>query len=130
MPVYYGSYWPWGFGGLGYGAYYGIYGGFYDPWYGGFGYPSGGYAYPPSGYAYPGEGELQLKIRPREAQVFVDGYYAGIVDDFDGFFQRLQLEIGPHRIEVRAPGYETLTFDVQIRFDHTTKYEGDLRRLP
>ena len=94
------------------------------------GYPSGGYGYPPSVYAYPGDGELRLKIRPREAQVFVDGYYAGIVDDFDGFFQRLHLEIGPHRIEVRAPGYETLTFDVQIRFDHTTKYEGDLRRLP
>jgi PEGA domain len=134
VPVYYGSYWPWGFGGLGYGSYYGsYYGGFYDPFYRGYGYPGGGYygyGYPQSVYNYPGDGELRLKIKPRDAQVFVDGYYVGIVDDFDGVFQRLHLEPGPHRIEVRAPGYETLTFDVQIRFDDTTKFEGDLRRLP
>jgi hypothetical protein len=130
VPVYYGSYWPWGFGGLGYGAYYGSYGGFYDPWYGGIGYGSSGYGYPQSAYSYRDDGDLRLKIRPREAQVFVDGYYVGIVDDFDGVFQRLHLEAGPHRIEVRAPGYETLTFDVQIRFDDTTKFEGDLRRIP
>ena len=130
VPVYYGSYWPWGFGGLGYGSYYGsYYGGFYDPWYGGIGYPSG-YGYPQSAYTYRGDGQLRLKIRPREAQVFVDGYYAGVVDDFDGVFQRLHLEPGPHRIEVRAPGYETLTFDVQIRFDRTTTFEGELGRNP
>ena len=131
VPVYYGSYWPWGFGGLGYGSYYGsYYGGFYDPWYG------GGYGYPYGGYGYtqvtnlPGDGALRLKVKPRDAQVFVDGYYVGIVDDFDGVFQRLHLEPGPHRIEVRAPGFETLTFDVRIRWDDTTTFEGDLRRLP
>ena len=144
VPVYYGSYWPWGFGGLGYGSYYGsYYPGFYDPWYGAYGspygsygypygsygYPYGSYGYSRSSYTYPGDGELRLKIKPREAQVFVDGYYVGIVDDFDGVFQRLRLEPGPHRIEVRASGYETLTFDVQIRFDDTTKFEGELQRI-
>ena len=137
---YYRGYSPWGFGGVGFGSYYGS---FYDPYvfydpyspwygsygryggYGGYGYPSYGY-----GYSYPADGELRLKVRPRDAQVFVDGYYVGIVDDFDGVFQRLHLPSGPHRIEVRAPGYQTLTFDVQIRFEETTKYEGDLRRLP
>ena len=140
MPVYYGSYWPWGFGGLGFGSYYGSYydRGFYDPYSPGtaamvirsrstalrrYGYPYVGLQ------RIRGDGELRLKIKPREAQVFVDGYYVGIVDDFDGVFQRLHLESGPHRIEVRAPGYETLTFDVQIRFDETTKFEGDLRRI-
>ena len=44
VPVYYGSYWPWGFGGLGFGSYYGsYYGGFYDPFYRGYGYRYGGY---------------------------------------------------------------------------------------
>ena len=46
------------------------------------------------------------RSRPRDAAVYVDGYYAGIVDDFDGVFQRLTLEVGPHRIELeraRAP---------------------------
>ncbi len=132
---YYRGYSPWGFGGVGFGSYYGS---FYDPYvfydpyspwygsygrYGGYGYPPYGYGYP-SVYSYPADGELRLKIRPRDAQVFVDGYYVGIVDDFDGVFQRLHLPSGPHRIEVRAPGYEPLTFDVQIRFDETTKYRG------
>ena len=140
---YYRGYSPWGFSGLGFGSYYGS---FYDPYvfynpyspwygsygsygsYGGYGYSPYGYGYP-SAYSYPADGELRLKIRPRDAQVFVEGYYVGIVDDFDGVFQRLHLPSGPHRIEVRAPGYETLTFDVQILFNRTTKFEGDLRRI-
>jgi hypothetical protein len=142
---YYRGYSPWAFGGVGFGSYYGS---FYDPyvfydpfspWYGSYGsygnYGYGGaYGYPGYGYSSSysviADGELRLKIKPRDAQVFVDGYYVGIVDDFDGVFQRLHLPSGPHRIEVRAPGFETLTFDVQIRFDETTKFEGDLRRVP
>lgn len=137
---YYGGYWPWGFSGVGFGSYYGSFYDPYSPWYGSYGsYGSygryGAYGYPPYGYGYPSsysipaDGELRLKIKPRDAQVFVDGYYVGIVDDFDGVFQRLHLPSGPHRIEVRAPGYETLTFDVQIRFSETTRFEGDLRRI-
>ena len=113
---YYGGFWPWGFGGLGFGGYYS---GAFDPYYGA---DAGGYV--------PGApaGSMHLKIKPRDAQVFVDGFYAGIVDDFDGMFQRLHLDPGPHHIEVRADGYEPLNLDVQIRPDQTTKYEGDLKR--
>ena len=128
---YYRGHRPWGSGGVGFGTYYGSsYGPYvlydpYSPWYG----SHGSYGYPLSVYSYPADGELRLKIKPRDAQVFVDGYFVGIVDDFDGVFQRLHLPSGPHRIEVRAPGYETLTFDVQIRFAETTKFEGDLQRI-
>jgi hypothetical protein len=113
---YYGGYWPWGFGGLGFGSYY--YGAF-DPYYGG---------YTPGYISSAGDGAMRLKIKPRDAQVYVDGFYAGIVDDFDGVFQRLHLEPGPHHIEVRAEGYETLTLEVQIRPDQTTKFEGELKK--
>jgi hypothetical protein len=130
VPPYYGSYWPWGFGGLGFGfaSYYGgYYNALYDPWYGGYGYGGG---YPPSSYTVGLEGALRLKIKPRDAQVFVDGYYVGVVDSFDGTFQRLHVEAGPHRIEVRAAGFEPLVFDVRVQFDETTNLEGALRRLP
>lgn len=131
-PPVYVSYWPYGFGGLGFGSYYGsYYGGFYDPFYpgyGGYGYP--GYAYPTSSYTSGFEGSVRLKIKPRDAQVFVDGYYAGVVDDFDGVFQRLHIEAGPHRIEIRAAGFEPLIFDVRVQFDETTNLEGQLQRLP
>jgi hypothetical protein len=117
---YYGGFYPWGYGGIGFG-YYG-YGPFSDPWlYGGV--YRGGYA---NGF----DGRLRLKVKPREAEVYVDGYYAGRVDDFDGVFQRLHLEAGPHRIEIRAEGYETLFFDVRILPDETTTYTGELKSVP
>src|SRR6185295_2175744 len=131
-PGYYGGYYGAGYGYYdpfgGYGGYGGYYGGYYDPWYGGYpAYPQGG----GSDYtANDDEGKLRLKLKPRDAEVYVDGYYAGVVDDFDGIFQRLHLDSGPHRIEVRAQGYEPLTFEVRITPDHTTTYQGEMKRLP
>ena len=117
---YWGGYYPWGWGGLGFGGYYG----FYDPWwYGGYGYPSGG-----GGYVYGTTGALRLKVKQRQAEVFVDGYFAGSVNDYDGTFQRLHLDPGPHRVEVRLDGYEPLLFEVRILPDKTITYKGDMRK--
>lgn len=128
QPYGYGFY-PWGFGGLGFGG-YGGYGGYYDRAYGG--YPPY-WAYPyygrGGGYSFGYDGSLHLKMTPRGAEVYVDGYYAGVVDDFDGIFQRLHLDAGPHRIEVRAPGYEPLMLDVRIDPDRTTTYRGNLKPI-
>ena len=128
-----GGYYPGYYPGYGYGYYdpfgyysgFGFYGGgYYDPWYGG--YPADTQV----AYSAPSdEGSLRLKIKPREAEVYVDGYFVGVVNDFDGMFQRLHLDSGPHRIEVRAPGYETLDIDVRITADHTTTYEGALKKI-
>lgn len=107
---------------FGYGAYYGGYYA-YDPW------PwTGWYGADDSPSASDGEGALRLKVKPVEAAVYVDGYYAGLVDDFDGVFQRLRLDAGPHRIEIRSPDYDTLSFDVLIQPDHTTTLQGEMRR--
>ena len=38
----------------------------------------------------------------------------------------LWLEAGPRRIELRADGYETVTFDVRIDEDQTVEYRRDL----
>lgn len=126
------GFYPWWFGGAGYyggyfGGYYGPYGGYYDPWFGG--YPDYD-PQPPIVSGFSDEGSLRLKIKPRDAEVYVDGYYVGIVDEFDGVFQKLHLESGTHRIEVRAPGYEPLTFDVRITPDRVTTYRGELTKLP
>jgi hypothetical protein len=71
-------------------------------------------------------GGLRLKIQPKDAQVYVDGYYAGIVDDFNGLLQHLELAPGPHHVEVRTPGRQSLQFDVVIQARHTIVYEGTL----
>jgi hypothetical protein len=129
VPGGYGFY-PWGYGGLGLGGYYG---GYYDPLdpygYGGY----GGYGYGPyGGGSYStqddDDGAVRIKVKPREASVYVDGYYVGHVDDFDGVLQRLHLASGPHRLEIRAPEYETLTVDVRIIPDETITYRGEMRR--
>ena len=74
-------------------------------------------------------GGVRLDVTPRDAAVYVDGYYAGIVDDFDGALQRVALEPGPHHFEIEAPGLETLAFDVNVRPNQTVRYRGDMLRL-
>lgn len=97
--------------------------------------PFGGY-YRGPGYGYstvlPVEqlGAVRLDINgPRDAQVFVDGYFAGVLDDFDGAFQALELEEGGYRVEVVAPGYEPLTVDVRIQSGRKLTYRGTLERM-
>ena len=121
------GYAPWGliYGSIGaYGAYsaYSAYGTF-----GAYGAPY--YAYPPYGGGYD-LGGVRLRIRPRDAQVFVDGYYAGVVDDFDGTFQQLRLEQGGHQIEIRMPGFEDLEMDVHVQPGRTITLHEDLRPRP
>ena len=129
---YYGGFFPFGYGlfGVPFGFYGGNYsadyGGYYDPWYGG--YPA--YSQSPSSTSTGEEGSLRLKVKPKEAEVYVDGYYVGIVDDFNGTFQKLHLDTGAHRMEIRAPGYEPLTFDLRISAGHKTTYEGELKKIP
>jgi hypothetical protein len=62
--------------------------------------------------------------------VFVDGAYAGLVNDFDGVFQELRLSQGSHKIEVRMPGFENAVFDVYIQPGRTIDLRQDLRPLP
>src|SRR5262245_30147219 len=64
------------------------------------------YPYPDAGYVRPGE--VRVNVKPSTAAVYVDGYYAGRVDDYDGPFQRLYVEPGQHEFVVYAPGHRTL----------------------
>jgi hypothetical protein len=84
------------------------------------GYPSDLYA-PGAAYGYysvvPGRsyGAVRIVDAPQNAQVYVDGSYAGVVDDYDGVFQHLNLEGGSHHIEVVVEGAEQpLAFDVNV----------------
>ena len=70
-------------------------------------------------------GHLTLRVQPRTADVYVDGAFAGVVDDFGGRGARL-LPAGPHRVEIVADGYETLTFDVRVPEDDTVTFTRDL----
>ena len=86
---------------------------FYDPWLP-YGYP---YAwYPPYGYGRGyDDSSLRLQVEPKETEVFIDGYWAGQVDDFDGFFQRLHLEPGEHDIELYLEGHRSVRQKVYLQ---------------
>jgi hypothetical protein len=71
-------------------------------------------------------GDVRLQLRPRDAAVFVDGYYAGIVDDFDGIFQRLTLTVGPHEIEIEAPGLQPQVYNMYVDPARTVDVRADL----
>jgi hypothetical protein len=60
--------------------------------------------------------------------VFADGYFVGIVDDFDGVFQHVNLEAGPHHVEVQEAGFEPIAFDVIIQPGQTVTFRADLPR--
>ena len=75
-------------------------------------------------------GGVQLDVEPRRAQVFVDGTYAGVVDDFRGYYRHLALPAGPHRIDVMTAGYLPLNLDVMVVPDRTIVYRWSLQDAP
>jgi hypothetical protein len=121
-PNYSVYYDPWGFGSFGVGYFY------YSPWTWG-PYAAYGYPYYPGPYGYD-IGSVRIKVKERDAEVWVDGYYAGTVDDFDGIFQALKLDMGAYRIEVRKAGFESLTFDVRVQPERTITFRGEMKPLP
>jgi PEGA domain len=137
-----------------YGGYYGYRPGFrpyvFRPWtrlsFGFFvGYPvpyvySYAYPVPVYGYGAPAApvyitpsstlyGGVAFDISPADAEVFVDGQFVGQVRDFDGVGAPLNLTVGRHRVDVSAPGYEPLWFDVDVRPGQLVPYHGDMRPI-
>ena len=83
---------------------------YYDPFFWnvyGWGFPS---FYAPMFYqrAYLPESSARIQVTPRHTEVYVDGYLAGVVDDFDGFAQRLRVAPGEHVIELYLDGHKTI----------------------
>jgi hypothetical protein len=96
---------------------------FGDPWYGGYQYPPYGY------YGWEPEASVRVEVTPRDAEVYVDGYYAGTVDDFDGSFQRLRVEPGEHEIAIFREGFRTFRQKVYLARDNTFRIRQALAPL-
>jgi hypothetical protein len=90
----------------------------------GYGAPSAPVYITPSSTMYGG---ITLEISPGNAEVFVDGQYVGQVRDFDGVGAPLNLVAGRHRVDVNAPGYEPLSFDVDVTPGQLVPYRGDMQ---
>jgi hypothetical protein len=73
-------------------------------------------------------GGLQLDVEPRRALVYVDGWFVGVVDEFSGYYHHLDLDAGPHRIDLMASDYDPLSVDVVVSPGRTMTYRGSLNR--
>jgi len=124
---YYGY---WGLG-LGYGWYPYAYPYYYGAY--GYGYP-GWNGYGPWGYPYYQYYDTYASVRvqgfPRDAQVYVDGYFVGVVDDFDGVFQRLRVPPGGHEITLHLNGYRNASQRIYLQPRSTYRLETRLEPLP
>jgi len=70
------------------------YGGFYSPYWGPYWGPYGGY------YAHPNSGEVKLDTKVKDAQVFINGAFAGTTHDN----KTMHLRPGTYNIEIREGG--------------------------
>ncbi len=106
---YYGPGWWW--------SPYGYWGGWWlgDNWWPYYG-PSygGGYDYDRYDDDGEGAGALDLDLSPGRVQVYLDGQYLGIVDQYDGWPSYLWLEKGTYDIVFYLDGYKTLARQVTI----------------
>ena len=97
---------------------------FYDPlwrpWYPWYGPP----------IVVESSADIRTDVTPKDAQVYVDGYYAGRASDFDGAFKRLHVMPGGHAVTLYLEGFRTVTEDVYVRPDSTFKIDMSMQRLP
>jgi len=92
-----------------------------------FGFPG---PYPYFGPAFARyESNLRVTVTPNTAAVYVDGYFAGQVDNFDGVFQRLHLEPGQHEVVIYLPGHRSIRERIYFSPYQTRRLSGTLEPL-
>jgi hypothetical protein len=84
----------------------GIYGGWYSPYWGSYWGP--GYASPY--YAYPNSGQVKLDTKVKDAQVFINGSYAGTTHEN----KTMRLRPGTYKIEIREGGQTPFTEQIYV----------------
>ncbi len=72
---------------------------------------------------------MKTEVTPKQTEVYVDGYYAGVADDFDGVFQRLDTSPGGHAVTLHLEGYRTITRNIYVRPDSTLKLRETMEQL-
>jgi hypothetical protein len=71
-------------------------------------------------------GGVSFTITPATATVYLDGVLAGRVSQFSATQAPLTVIPGTHRVELRAPGYQSASFEVTVNTGEVTPFEGAL----
>jgi hypothetical protein len=92
-----------------------VYGGWYSPYWGPY---WGGYRY---GY-FPNSGEVKLDTKVKDAQVFINGAYAGTTHDN----KSMHLRPGSYNIEIRENGQTPFAQKVYVAAGKTLHLHPEL----
>jgi len=91
-------------------------------------YPDSGYYGAPSTPPAPDDaanfGGVTFDIQPTNAAVYVDGKYIGTVAEFSPQQPPLSLTLGRHHVDIRAQGFQTMSFDMDVVPGQVTPYQG------
>jgi hypothetical protein len=94
--------------------------------------PGGSGNYPPSGSGsidvQTDMGGLSFEVTPSNAQIYIDGTYAGTVGQFTPQSQPLGVKAGHHKLEIRADGYRTMTVDADVIAGQVLPFQGEMER--
>jgi hypothetical protein len=99
--------------GVVFGPAFGPYG-WYGPYYG---------PYPYGPYLASNSGQVKLDTEVRDAEVFIDGSYAGTVRDL----KTMMMRPGNYDISLRAPGRDTFEQKIYVVAGKTLKLHPNLR---
>jgi hypothetical protein len=89
--------------------------GWYNPYFVG--------VYPP---IYPGAGELRLKTNVKDADVFINGAYAGKAEKLKSVWLRAD----SYNLEVRAPGRAPFAEQIYVTPGKTVKVDAEFASVP
>lgn len=99
--------------GVGYGPGFGTWGG----WSGPYGYP---------GYGQPNTGQIKLDTDVKDAEVYIDGAFAGTVRSL----KTIRLRQGEYLLDVRAVGRTSYSEKVYVVTGKTLRLRPELRVEP
>ena len=71
-------------------------------------------------------GEVKLQVTPDRAAVFVDGRYAGYVQQFGGVKRAMLIAPGKHHIKIALPGYHDFETDITVRANQKVTVKTEL----
>jgi hypothetical protein len=147
FPFYgpWGTWYPWysGFGwNLGFVTYnpyyYGAARWFWSPygmWYDPYTYWDPFWSYGGGGYYREREpkventiGSIRIKASPANAKVYIDNALVGLVEEFDGLNENLDIEGGRHTLEIRADGYATYSEEIDVKAGKTRTVRVNLKK--
>src|SRR5579872_5969821 len=96
-----------------YRGWYGPYwGGYWGPYWG----PYGGYGY------YPNSGEVKIDTKVKDAQVFINGAYAGTTKEN----KSMHLRPGTYNIEIRENGQTPFASKIYVALGKTVRIKPEL----